>query len=184
MRMLNVPMRLVLALPFTTPLSRRLILLTYRGRRSGKQYRQPLSYVRHHNTLLTPGGGKWTLNLVDGRAEHVRLGGRDVILYPELVSTHADVQNLIAIMSETNPMVRRFIAIPQQPDGTLDRAKLQAAIDHGFRIVRGIDHPPPERSRPYAHISRRPPLDASSASACQIAGCGRRVAVSVLVAVA
>jgi hypothetical protein len=86
MRMVNVPMRRILALPFPTPLSRRLMLLTYRGRRSGKQYRQPLSYVGHDDTLLTPGGGKWTLNLVNGRAEHVRLGGRDVILYPELVS--------------------------------------------------------------------------------------------------
>ena len=141
MRMLNVPMRLILALPFSTPLSRRLILLTYLGRRSGKQYRQPLSYVRHNDTLLTPGGGKWTLNLVDGRAAHIRLGGRDVILYPELVTPLADVQNLIAIMAETNPMVRRFIAIPQQPDGTLDDAKLQAAIDHGFRIVRWHQQP-------------------------------------------
>lgn len=136
MRIVNVPMRRILALPFPTPLSRRLMLLTYRGRRSGKQYRQPLSYVRHEDTLLTPGGGKWTLNLVDGRAEHVRLGGRDVMLYPELVSPVDDVQHLIQIMAKTNPALRRFIAIPQQPDGTLDSSSLQAAIDHGFRIVR------------------------------------------------
>lgn len=141
MRMFNVPMRLILGLPFATPLSRRLMLLTYRGRRSGRQYRQPLSYVRDDDTLLTPGGGTWTLNLVDGRAERVRLGGRDTLLYPELVSPIDDVQKLIQIMARTNPMVRRFIAIPQQPDGMLDNVKLQAAIDHGFRIVRWRQEP-------------------------------------------
>jgi hypothetical protein len=56
MKVMNVPMRWVLALPFTTPVSGRLMLLNYRGRRSGKQYRQPLSYVRHDDTPLTRAG--------------------------------------------------------------------------------------------------------------------------------
>jgi hypothetical protein len=51
------------------------------------------------------------------------------------------------MMAKTNPAVRRFIAIPQQPDGTLDGASLQAAIDHGFRIVRWHQSPPPAARR-------------------------------------
>jgi hypothetical protein len=57
------------------------------------------------------------------------------MLSPELTSSLDDVQRLVLIMAETNPAVRRFIGIAQQPDGTLDSVKLQAAIDHGFRIV-------------------------------------------------
>jgi len=66
MRAVNVPMRTVLGLPFATPLSGNLMLISYTGN-SGKAYRQPVSYVRDGHVLLTPGGGRWTLNLAGGR---------------------------------------------------------------------------------------------------------------------
>jgi hypothetical protein len=58
-RVVNVPMRRILALPFPTPLSKRLMLLYLTGRRSGKSYRQPVSYVKDGDSLLTPGGRNW-----------------------------------------------------------------------------------------------------------------------------
>ena len=58
MRVVNVPMRAVLSLPFPTPLSANLMLISYTGRKSGKTYRQPVSYVRDGDVLLTPGGSK------------------------------------------------------------------------------------------------------------------------------
>ena len=57
MRAVNVPMRAVLSLPFPTPLSGNLMLISYTGRKTGKAYRQPVSYARDGETLLTPGGG-------------------------------------------------------------------------------------------------------------------------------
>ena len=61
MRVMNVPMRAILGLPFPTPLGRRLMLLFLTGRKTGRRYRQPVSYVRDGDTLLTPGGGNWKL---------------------------------------------------------------------------------------------------------------------------
>ena len=55
-RIVNVPMRAVLGLPFPTPLGGRLMLLYLTGRKTGKRYRQPVSYVRDGDELLTPGG--------------------------------------------------------------------------------------------------------------------------------
>jgi hypothetical protein len=136
MRLVNVPMRVVLGLPLRTPLAGRLMLLTYRGRRTGRVYRQPLSYVRYEDTLLTPGGGSWTLSLSPERSETVRLAGRDLLLTPELVSDLDQVQQLILVMATTNPTIHRFIAIPRRPDGTLEPVVLQNALDHGFCIVR------------------------------------------------
>src|SRR5260370_40633571 len=81
-RIVNVPMRRVLGLPFRTPLSKNLMLVHLTGRRTGKHYRQPVSYVRDGDTLLTPGGGKWKLNLVPGRQEKIRLGRRDNLAPP------------------------------------------------------------------------------------------------------
>jgi hypothetical protein len=75
MRVINVPIRLVLGVPFATPLSGRLMLVFLTGRRTGKSSRQPVSYIRHGATLLTPGGGRWKLNLQEGRPERLRLRG-------------------------------------------------------------------------------------------------------------
>src|ERR1700729_4224945 len=86
MRIINVPMRRILALPFSTPLSKRLMLLFLTGRRSGRTYRQPVSYVKDGESLLTPGGGNWKLNLKPGRPERIRLKGRDVSARPELIA--------------------------------------------------------------------------------------------------
>jgi hypothetical protein len=76
MAALNVPMRVVLGLPFPTPLSGRLMLVHHTGRRTGRRYRQPVSYIADGATLLTPGGGRWTNNLRDGQS--VRLHLREV----------------------------------------------------------------------------------------------------------
>ena len=96
MRAVNVPMRIVLGLPFATPLSGRLMLLSFRGRRTGKVYRQPVSYVRQGaTTLLTPGGGRWKLNLSDGQPVRIRLRGRDVTARPELVGDIVEVDQTV-----------------------------------------------------------------------------------------
>jgi hypothetical protein len=136
MKVINVPMRLVLGLPFATPLSRRLMLVFYTGRRTGKAYRQPVSYVRQDTTLLTPGGGRWKLNLRDGRPVRIRLRGRDVLARPELIGDLDEVERLLGVMAAANPRVNTFVGIPKGPDGRLDRTRLQTAVHYGFRIVR------------------------------------------------
>jgi deazaflavin-dependent oxidoreductase (nitroreductase family) len=142
MRVVNVPMRVVLALPFATPLSRRLMLITFTGRKSGKTYRQPLSYVEHDGALLTPGGGKWKLNLSPGEPVRMRLRGRDVTARPEFIADPDQVERLLAVMAAANPRVRSFVGIPQDADGHFDRDRLQAALRYGFRVVRWHLDPP------------------------------------------
>jgi hypothetical protein len=135
-RAVNVPMRFVLGLPVATPLGRRLMLVYLTGRRTGRRYRQPVSYVRDGDALLTPGGGRWKLNLTEGDPTHVRLRGRDLALRPELVREPAEVDRLLGIMSAKNPMVGRFVPIPKTGDGHYARDRLDLAIRHGFRVIR------------------------------------------------
>lgn len=142
MRVINLPMRVVLGLPFATPLSGRLMLVFLTGRKTGRSYRQPVSYVRQGTALLTPGGGKWKLNLQAGRPERIRLRGRDVLARPELVGDIDEVERLLAVMTAANPRVSTFVAIPKRPDGRLDRGRLETAVKYGFRIVRWhLDEP-------------------------------------------
>ena len=120
MRAVNVPMRAALSLPFATPLSGNLMLISYTGRKSGKAYRQPVSYVRDGDVLLTPGGGRWTLNLADGQPARIRSRGRDAPARPELVTDPAELERLLGVIAEKNPRAARFIPIPRRPDGRLD----------------------------------------------------------------
>ena len=136
MRMVNVPMRAVLRLPFPTPLSANLMLISYTGVKSGKAYLQPVSYARDGDTLLTPGGGRWTLNLKGGREVRLRLRGRTVRAHADLVGDAAEVERLLEIIAVENPRAMRFLPIPRRPDGRLDPDILDTALRHGFRIVR------------------------------------------------
>jgi hypothetical protein len=136
MRRVNVFMRAVLRLPFPTPLSGNLMLISYTGVKSGKGYLQPVSYARDGDTLLTPGGGRWTLNLKGGREVRLRLRGRDVPARADLVADPAEVERLLDVIAVGNPRATRFIPLPRRPDGRLEPDALRAAIAHGFRIVR------------------------------------------------
>jgi hypothetical protein len=94
-----------------------------------------LSYVRHGDVLLTPGGGRWTLNLAGGRPVRLRLRGHDIQATPELVDDLDEIDRLLAVMAAANPSVDRFVRLPRGPDGHVAREPLQAAVQHGFRIV-------------------------------------------------
>src|SRR5438105_7698899 len=127
MRRVNVVMRLVLRLPFPTPLSSRLMLVTHIGRTTGRVYRQPVSYVRDGDTLLTPGGGRWSRNLRDGHPVTVRLCGRDVSARPELVADPDEVERLLKVMRERNPRLASFVPFIDRAR-PIDRAKLETAL--------------------------------------------------------
>lgn len=135
MNLVNVPMRLVLGLPFGTPASGRLMLAFIVGRKSGRLYRQPLSYVRDADTLLTPGGGAWKQNLT-GAPVRLRIRGRDHLARPEVVRDQQTVDALLDVIATGNPMASRFAGIPRDQNGRLDQQRLEQAIRHGFAVVR------------------------------------------------
>jgi deazaflavin-dependent oxidoreductase (nitroreductase family) len=134
-RVVNVPMRGLLSLPFATPISRRLMLVHYTGRKSGKAYRQPVSYVEDGDTLLTPGGGNWKLNLSEDQPVRIHLNGRNVEARPELIRDPPEVEQLLNKMMAVNPRMTSFIPFIGS-DKRIDHEKLKAAVEHGFCIVR------------------------------------------------
>jgi hypothetical protein len=135
MRLVNVPMRRVLQLPFETPISRRLMLLHLTGRKSGRAYRQPVSYVADGDTLLSPGGGNWKRNLRDGEPIWVRLRGRDRRARPEFIRDPNEVERLLLTMMTANPRMTSFVPFIGS-DGRIDQAGLSLAVAHGFCIIR------------------------------------------------
>jgi hypothetical protein len=135
MRIVNVPIRRLLLLPFKTPLNKRLMLLSFTGRKTGRAYRQPVSYVSDGDGLLTPGGGRWKLNLHEGEPIHVRLRGHDVLARPHFVQDVGVVEGLVRKMLVRNRLMTSFVPFVK-PDGQIDRGMMECAIDNGFCIVR------------------------------------------------
>jgi len=141
MAVVNGPMRLVLSAPFPTPLGGRLMLAYLTGRRTGRHYRQPVSYVRDGQVLLTPGGGRWTANLLDGRPVLLRVKGRDITAIPEVLNDPTQVEALLDTIAAANPAAAHFVPLPRSGDGRLQPEPLRQAIGHGFGVVRW--HPIP-----------------------------------------
>jgi hypothetical protein len=135
MKAVNRPMRGVLRLPFPTPLSRRLMVVTHVGRRTGRTYQQPVSYVRDGEMLLTPGGGRWTRNLHDGEPIELSVAGQQVIARPERVRDPDEVAGLLGMMLAANPRLTSFVPFVKR-DGSIDRDELTSAVGHGFCVVR------------------------------------------------
>jgi hypothetical protein len=131
----NVVMRRLLSLPFPTPLSARLMLLTVTGRRTGKVYRQPISYVRNGDTLLTPGGGRWKLNLEPGRPVSLRIRGKDHPAVPTVVDDVDEIERLLTIIVKGNPAAGKFMPISFDDNGHVNVEQLQRAVSYGFRII-------------------------------------------------
>ncbi len=136
MAVMNVPMRVLLGMPFKTPLGDKLMLAYLTGRRSGRHYKVPLSYVRDGQVMLTPGGGRWKLNLVEGRAEHLRVAGKDVMATPELVTDQDQVEQLLEQMVAQDSSVLKFARIDRDSEGRLRADQLGLALSHGFCVVR------------------------------------------------
>jgi hypothetical protein len=94
-----------------------------------------VSYARDGDTLLTPGGGKWTLNLPDDEPVRLRLSGRHVLARPELIREADDVTRFLGLMLANNLRLSSFVPFVER-DGTIERGKLQRALDHDFCVVR------------------------------------------------
>jgi hypothetical protein len=136
MRVANVPMRAMLRLPVSTPVSKRLMLAYITGRKTGRVYRVPLSRVSHDGVLLTPGGGNWTRNLAAGEPVRLLVRGRQVIARPELISDPGEVRRLLTVMLAANPAIKRFGGFHTGPDGSLNQAEIENAVRFGFVVVR------------------------------------------------
>jgi len=116
-------------------MSRRLILLSYTGRKTGRSYTIPVSYVEQGNALLIPGGGAWKKNLENGLAVRIWFRGKEQRANPEVIRDLDEVEKLVAFMMAANPAVSRFIGVPKQPDGRPNREKLELAVRGGFALV-------------------------------------------------
>ena len=135
MRYFNPFMRLVLASRAHPMMSGQLMLLSFTGRRTGRSYTTPVSYVRDGTNLLVPGGGTWWKNLASGTAR-VRLQGTWYVVTPELIREPVALSAVLGRMLAINPAIAVFTGIRPGSDGRPIAESLERERRRGFVVVR------------------------------------------------
>ena len=96
---INPAMRLLLRSPLHALVSRNLMLITYKGRRTGRTFTTPLRYVQEGATIraYTNRDAKWWRNLKHEPGVTLRIGGRDVDCSASVIDENsATIRELLA----------------------------------------------------------------------------------------
>ncbi len=136
MRYFNPVARFLLATPLHSLMSGRLMLLRFTGRKTGRSYTTPVSYVRAEDSLLVPGGGAWSKNLERGARAEVCLRGVWSGVTPEVIDEPTAMAELMQRMLVENPAIAVFTGIKAGPDGRPDAVALERERRRGFVVVR------------------------------------------------
>lgn len=120
----------VLRSPFHRVMSRSLVLLSFHGRRTGKEYTIPVAYARFGPDELIvlaghPEGKTWWTNLRGGLPVRLRLEGREVAGDARLVKGEEAIPRLAAYL-ERLPRTAVSLGMTPDPDGRYAREDLDS----------------------------------------------------------
>lgn len=132
---LNPTAKVILRSPLHRVMSRRLMLITFPGRRSGKHYTTPISYVQQGHTLLLGVGGPWWKNLLGGVPVQVRLRGKTYAGRAEAWGDEASMTRVYRTILAHNPTQARFMGITATADGQPASHDIQRALQRGAAVV-------------------------------------------------
>ena len=135
-RYFNPVSRFLLATPLHSLMSSRLMLLRFTGRKTGRSYTTPVSYVEVGDSLLVPGGGAWWKNLERGSQPRVCLRGVWSTVTPEIIAEPIALAELMQLMLSVNPAIGLFTGIKPGASGRPDAAALERERRRGFVVVR------------------------------------------------
>jgi hypothetical protein len=100
LRAVNPALKFLLRTPLAGPARKQLMVLSFTGRKSGKQYSIPVSAHRIDNQLYSLAGAGWTKNFRGGRAAEVMLDGKTTKMSGELIVDPAVVSDLSHRLAE------------------------------------------------------------------------------------
>jgi hypothetical protein len=133
---LNPVMRVLLDSPLHWPLSRWFAILAWRGRRSGRRYSTPVSFVREGSIAWITTGDAWWHNLEGGAPVDMRVSGRWHSAHGMAVTDRAKSVFEHERLFREHPWFRRLSGIPASADGEPDTRAIDRALEAGRTLVR------------------------------------------------
>ena len=101
LRIVNPALRIMLRSPFAGAVRRQFMVLTVRGRKTGRQYAIPLSAHFIDNTLYAMTDAGWKHNFRDGATAEVLHDGKTTTMHGELITDRAAVADLFHRCAES-----------------------------------------------------------------------------------
>ena len=101
LRAVNPILRFVLRTPLSGPVRKQLMVLSFAGRKSGRQYAVPVSAHRIDNDLYALTGAPWKWNFRDGGAAQVLLDGKTTTMRGQLIQDRPVVADLYRRSAES-----------------------------------------------------------------------------------
>jgi hypothetical protein len=136
LRVWNPIMRPLLDSPVHWPLSRWFAVVAWKGRKTGRRYSTPISYVRDGNTIFVTTGDKWWRNLTGGAPVTLRIAGRWLQGVGEPILDAAAGRAEHERLFREHPWFRRLAGIPRGADGDPDPTAVARVVASGRILVR------------------------------------------------
>lgn len=134
-KVLNPLFTLILRSPLHPLLSKRLVLLSFTGRRSGKRYTLPIGYARVGGVLLSGTESGWKRNLRGGVPVRVLLRGKDLGGIAEVVDDEAGMAEGYGAILAAAPSYGRALAVRVDADGRPMREDVARARADGHVVI-------------------------------------------------
>lgn len=123
----------ILRSPLHPLMSRRTMLVSFTGRRSGRRYTTPVAYLQRGDEIVSTTDSPWWKNLRGGVPVTVRVRGHTYRGVGEAVTESAEAHAILAALVAHQPSYARLARLPVGPDGPdLDRAVADGRV--GIRI--------------------------------------------------
>jgi hypothetical protein len=101
LKTVNPMLRLLLRTPLMGPAGKQLMVVTFKGRKTGRQYSIPVSAHQIDNNLYALTGAPWKANFRDGATAQVLHDGKTTSMRGELIHDRAAVADLYRRSVET-----------------------------------------------------------------------------------
>jgi deazaflavin-dependent oxidoreductase (nitroreductase family) len=132
----NKVARRILRSPLHRVLSKRLMLISVTGRKTGKIYTTPVAYAQDGDHLLIAAGGRWRENLSARPRVTVVLRGRSSSYRASAVRGDQDFyQARLAQMATLNPAWARYSGLELDSNGQPTSAAIAQARARGLILV-------------------------------------------------
>jgi deazaflavin-dependent oxidoreductase (nitroreductase family) len=135
-RVVNALPKLILRSPLHSLMSKQFLLLIYTGRKSGKRYTVPISYVEVGETLLLATDRPWWKNVRGSAQVQVWLRGKKREARTEVVTDEATIRELYRSILSENPTQAWFMSIKPGSDGWPDPDDLHLAVERGVAVIK------------------------------------------------
>lgn len=137
---LNHTMKFVLRSPMHPMVSGKIALITFTGRKSGKSYTTPVSYLRQGDTVYIFTHGRWWRNLSGGRPVMLRLRGKNLTGTAQTETEDKDA--IAAKLTEHlrhNHFDAKYYHVTYGPDGEPNADEVRAAVETVVLITVTLD---------------------------------------------